>query len=49
MSASEILDLCQNNGIFVFNDDTKADMIAAIREKQTLPNAADYWWLNYEY
>ena len=47
MSADEVLDLCQNNGIFVFSDDTKADMIDNIRMKLTDPNAANYWWLNF--
>ena len=47
MSVDEVLNLCQSNGIYVFNEDTKADMIDSVREKLTLSNAADCWWLNF--
>ena len=47
MSADAVLDLCQSNGVYVYNDDTKADMIDSLMEKQTLPNAAECWWLNF--
>jgi hypothetical protein len=47
MSADAVLDLCQSNGVYVYNDDTKADMIDSLMEKQTLPNASECWWLNF--